>query len=129
MENNIALNRKQEMRNLRDSGWTYQRIADHLGVSKQYVWQEIRRRLREPYYEKIPYKGLYKLFQDDKSLTVPKFCVTVFHHHGHDFITRMTNFIGGGDSRVSVSQIKKILDYCGGTFEEVFSIREDGSKE
>ena len=129
MENNIALNRKQEMKSLRDSGWTYQQIADHFGVSKQYVWHEIRRRSKETYYEKIPYEGLYKLFQDDKSLTVPKFCATVLHRHGHDFVTRMTNFIGGSDSRVSVSQIKKILDYCGGTFEEVFSIREEDNQK
>lgn len=114
-----------EMKRMRNCGWTYQQIADYFGVSKQYVHQLIPgNRRKEDYYEQIPYKGLYKLFQN-KSLTVPKFCATVFHHHGHTFVSQMTRFISGGDSRISISQIRKILDYCNCSFEEVFALRSE----
>ena len=68
----------------REQGKTYQEIGEMYNVSKQYVASSIKKferlsgtKVRKNNYniEKIAYKGIYQLFENDSTMTVAKLLI------------------------------------------------------
>lgn len=121
---------------LREQGKTYQEIGDMYGVSKQSVEEivknaekrfndGVRIRKNSVNIEKIVYKGIYDLFYKDRTMTISKLARIV----GHDKST-LKNLIEGKNARITIKGVKKLTDFSGMTFEELFELRKkDGEQE
>lgn len=113
-------------------GYTYQEIADELGVSRQCVHEKLKN------YDKkllgmrgkgfdintIIYKGFYEHFRDDDYESLTSFAHKVLGTHNHP-LGKLRNFLTGEhkDTRFSVPQIKKMMEVTGKSFEELFELR------
>lgn len=120
---------------LREQGKTYQEIGDIYGVSKQRVEEAIKnaenrfngKRIRKnsANIEKIIYKGIYDLFYKDCTMTISKIARIVGHDKG-----TVENLIKGANARFTIKGIKRLIDFSGMTFEELFELRKkDGEQE
>lgn len=114
---------------LREQGKTYQEIGDMFGVSKQSVEESIKNaeerlnngvriRKNSVNIEKIVYKGIYDLFYKDRTMTVSKLARIVGHDKG-----TVKNLIEGTNARIAIKGIKRLTDFSGMTFEELFELR------
>lgn len=115
---------------LREQGKTYQEIGDMFGVSKQSVEEIIKNaekrfnngvkiRKNSVNIEKIVYKGIYDLFYKDRTMTVSKLARIVGYDKG-----TVKNLIEGTNARITIKGVKKLTDFSGMTFEELFELRE-----
>lgn len=115
---------------LREQGKTYQEIGDMFGVSKQSVEEIIKNaekrfnngvkiRKNSVNIEKIVYKGIYDLFYKDRTMTVSKLARIVGYDKG-----TIKNLIEGTNARITIKGVKKLTDFSGMTFEELFELRE-----
>lgn len=120
---------------LREQGKTYQEIGDMYGVSKQSVEKTIKNaenrinngvriRKNSVNIEKIVYKGIYDLFYKDRTMTISKLARIV----GYDNST-LKNLIEGTNAKITIKGIKKLTDFSGMTFEELFELREKGGEQ
>lgn len=126
----VGNSRRGEFIELRKQGYTYREIGEIAGISKQRVQQIIGNeptRLYSIEVEKIAYEGIYQLFMQDAKMTYQKFARIAF---GYEAITHANNerirrfARGESDVKLTLSQIKNILDYIGKPFEEVFKSRK-----
>lgn len=129
MENNPAYD---EMVQMRESGMTYQQIADEFHVSRQWV-----NKILTTYYrglkgqrgkgfdiEKIVYKGIYEHFKKNLFESVTSFTNKVYKKR-HNKVSFITDFITGkSNSHLSLSQIQRMCEITGFTFEECFERRD-----
>lgn len=116
---------------LREQGKTYQEIGDIYGVSKQRVEEVIKNaekrfngeriRKNSTNIEKIVYKGIYDLFYKDCTMTATKLARIVGHDKG-----TVENLIKGTNARFTIKGIKRLIDFSGMTFEELFEPRKKG---
>lgn len=124
--------RKDEILEMRKNGATFQEIADSFGVSKQRVnevfhkqthgrWKRMRGHGFD--IETIVYKGLYEHFKNNVFESVTSFSKKVYGHS--NTIPLLRKFIKGElDSHFSITQIKKMCEITGKSFEELFEKRD-----
>lgn len=129
MKNNPAYD---EMVQMRESGMTYQQIADEFRCSKQWV-----NKILTTYYkglkgqrgkgfdiEKIVYKGIYEHFKKNLFESLTSFTDKVYEK-GHNKVRFIADFITGkSNSHLSLSQIQRMCEITGTTFEECFERRD-----
>ena len=117
---------------MRLEGYTYQEIADELGVSRQCVHEKLTK------YDKkllgmrgkgfdintIIYKGFYEHFRDDDYESLTSFAHKVSGNANHP-LSKLRNFLTGEhkDARFSVPQIKRMMEVTGKSFDELFELR------
>lgn len=123
----------RQMVKMRLDGYTYQKIADELGVSRQCVHEKLKK------YDKkllgmrgkgfdintIIYKGFYEHFRDDEYESLTSFEHKVFGGHGHHTFSIKKFIIGEHESRFTVKHIKKMMEVTGKSFDELFELRSD----
>ena len=116
----------------REQGKTYQEIGEMYNVSKQYVASSIKKferlsgtRVRKNNYniEKIAYKGIYQLFENDSTMTIAKLSRMICGYSS-GVANRINCLIKGEDTRLSIKEIKKLIEITGKPFEELFELRE-----
>lgn len=116
----------------REQGKTYQEIGEMYNVSKQYVASSIKKferlsgtRVRKNNYniEKIAYKGIYQLFENDSTMTVAKLSRMIYGYSS-GVANRINRLIKGENVRLSIKEIKKLIEITGKPFEELFELRE-----
>ena len=122
----------RQMVQMRLEGYTYQEIADELGVSRQCVHEKLTK------YDKkllgmrgkgfdintIIYKGFYEHFRDDDYESLTSFVHKVSGNHNRP-LSKFRNFLTGEhkDARFSVPQIKRMMEVTGKSFDELFELR------
>lgn len=121
-----------EILELRKNGATYQEIADATGYTKQWINMVILKLAPELKgtrgngfdIETIVYKGIYEHFRSDLYESITSFTKKVLGHTSNKSTSTMRDFIiGEHNSRFSITQIKKMCDITGKTFEELFERR------
>lgn len=118
---------KLEAFSMRLDGCTYQEIADRFGVTRQYIQQTIpsdpivRRKTRQ--LEKVCiYEGLAEFIKDHQmSSTQIGEIIGVCRVSTYQRLT--------GERKFNISDIRKILDYTGMTFEECFKLKKSEVNE
>lgn len=114
---------------MRYDGYTYQEIAERYGTSRQWIQQMLagtKTRKSGAIFDNIPYKGLYTLFFENEKLSIPKLAGMIWEHPiaAHNQILR--NLLEGErEPKFTLSELQRICDICGMTFEETFE-RRDG---
>lgn len=119
---------------LRRQGMTFKEIGQTLGLSKQRVWEILKRygavedgRTRKDSVdiEKIRFQGIYDMFKRDVSLTFDKLARRTMEHNRAS-TARLRRFAVGEyeNPHFTFHQIKRLLEYSGMTFEELFKERE-----
>lgn len=119
---------KQEILELRDQGKTYREIADIFGVTRQRVHEKIGKdRIRKCNFEieKIRFKGVYEFLKEHPTLSLIGF---IRHMKGHSVSHAEYEKLKGclttdRDSAIKISDIKRLTEYTGMTFEELFAER------
>lgn len=121
-----------EILELRKNGATYQEIADATGCTRQWINKVILRLAPELKgtrgngfdIETIVYKGIYEHFRSDLHESITSFSRKVLGNNASKSITAMREFIKGErNAHFSITQIKKMCDITGKTFEELFERR------
>ena len=123
----------RQMVQKRLEGYTFQEIADELGVSRQCVHEKLTK------YDKkllgmrgkgfdintIIYKGFYEHFRDDDYESLTSFMKKIFGNHSK-YLGKLRNFLTGEhkDARFSVPQIKRMMEVTGKSFDELFELRK-----
>lgn len=129
MENNPAYD---EMVQMRESGMTYQQIADEFRCSKQWVnyilthyYRGLKGQRGKGFdIEKIVFKGIYEHFKSNLFESVTSFTDKVYEKR-HNKASLITDFITGkSNSHFSLSQIQRMCEITGTTFEECFERRD-----
>lgn len=116
---------KSEMYAMRLSGCTYQEIADKFGCSKQYVHQSItqsRPSKSNRLANACVYRGLSEYIAKN-NITICKFTGFLRPTHKGYNTTRMKELLTGERS-FKMTDIRKILELTGMTFEECFALKE-----
>lgn len=124
----------EQMIRMRNSGATYQQIANMSGLTRQRVHQKIqtalgnksnRRRGKAFPIEDIKYTAIYDYFKNNENESASSFGLKVFGGYGGKFCNRVINFVTGRyEAHLSVEQIKKVCEIVGKPFEEVFKERD-----
>lgn len=120
---------KLEAYAMRLDGCTYQEIADKFGVTKQCVQQAIpaeprcnRRNKSSLLSKRCIYEGLAKFIEENRiSSAMIADVIQVCRVAAYQRIIGERNF--------NISDIYKLLDYTGMTFEECFSLKKSEVKE
>lgn len=120
-----------EMVQMRESGMTYQQIADEFKVTKQWVnyilthyYRGLKGQRGKGFdIEKIVYKGIYEHFKKNLFESVTSFTDKVYEK-GHNKVRFIADFITGkSNSHLSIPQIQRMCEITGTTFEECFERR------
>lgn len=120
---------KLEAYGMRLDGCTYQEIADKFGVTRQYIQQSIPSEPNNPrrskpllLSKKCIYKGLSKFIEENRisSSTIADI-IQVCRVSAYQRIVGERNF--------NISDVYKLLDYTGMTFEECFELKKSEVKE
>ena len=115
---------RDELLKMRDEGKTYEEIAKEFGVTRQAVWGVLGHcRKNQSLYDNIPYQGFYEIFKTNPQLTIGRFILTVLHKQGRSIQQNFTNLLTGKTKLIKIDDIKKISDYTGLTFEQLFAER------
>ena len=121
-----------EMVQMRESGMTYQQIADEFRCSRQWV-----NKILTTYYrglkgqrgkgfdiETIVYKGIYEHFKKNLFESVTSFTNKVYGGRCN-YIEKMGNFITGkNNTEYKLVYIQRMCEITGFTFEECFERRD-----
>lgn len=112
---------------MRYDGYTYQEIAERYGTSRQWIQQllaDTKTRRGGAVFDNIPYKGLYKLFFENKKLSIPKLAGLIWENPigAHRQVLRNL-LVGGAEPKFTLNELKRICDICDMTFEETFERR------
>lgn len=121
--------RLTQMIRLREQGWSFQAIADNLGLSRQRVYQLIGKR-NIAYFKPITPKqckfvGLCE-WLNKKSISIAELIRQVRGEHKYHPATfvQYSNYLTGRYN-MSMPTIDKILKVTGLTYEEAFGRREN----
>lgn len=123
----------KEMLQMRLDGMTFQQIADACGVSRQYAHEAITgyadkiarcKRGKAFFFDKIIFEGIYEHFEKNEEETITNFTNDVCGEGSRCITTMRTFLTGKTDTRLTISQIKRICEICGKPFEEVFKERK-----
>lgn len=120
-----------EMVEMRESGMTYQQIADEFRVSRQWVnyilthyYKGLKGQRGKGFdIEKIVYKGIYEHFKNNLFETQSSFAKKVYGGKVGE-LSYIRALITGKNCRVSITRIQKICEITGTTFEECFERRD-----
>lgn len=123
---------------MRENGATYQEIADAVGISKQRVHQIMLKNfpemkgMRRNHFdiERIIYKGIYDYFKSHPYESLASFIRKIYGHYGNE-AKKIKGFITGASNKTfyTVSQIQRMCEITGSSFEELFALREDKSND
>lgn len=120
----------KEMIELRNSGMTYQKIADICGISKQAVHIKLnrgakKRQGRKTPIENIRYKGIYDYFKQNEMESVSSLSIKVFGSYNQAGRHRINALITKKHkSTLPLKYLFKICEVIGKPFEEVFKERD-----
>ena len=123
----------EELIKLRESGRSYQWIANRYGVSRQCVYHKIKTycqrksadmRGRGFSVEQIKYVGIYEYFKAHPNETVTEFCRKTLNDDSTSVQKIKRLIIGGHDVYLSLKQYRAICAVVGKSFEETFRERE-----
>lgn len=121
-----------EMVQMRESGMTYQQIADEFHVSRQWVnyilthyYSGLKGQRGKGFdIEEIVFKGIYEHFKKNLFESVTSFANKVYGGRTI-YIDKMRNFITGKhDSMLKIEQIQRMCEITGMSFEECFERRD-----
>lgn len=121
-----------EMVQMRESGMTYQQIADEFHVSRQWVnyilthyYRGLKGQRGKGFdIEKIVYKGIYEHFKSNLFESVTSFTEKVYGGRTAH-VVKMREFIKGDhNTEFKLSQIQRMCEITGTTFEECFERRD-----
>lgn len=118
--------RLAEMQDMRKRHFTYHDIAEHFGISRQRVYQILkksRKRNTNANIEEIVYEGIYQLFINDPTMSYTKFSRILTGGERYP-VPKIIGFLKGADTFLQISEIKNICAYIGKPFEEVFKPRK-----
>lgn len=123
---------------LREQGKTYQEIGEIYGVSKEAVQSAIKNaekhygcrvRKENTNIEKIAYKGIYQIFENDRFMTVSKLCRICFNTTNRNTIAKTQHLMEGKNVILTVKNIQNLIAYSDMTFEELFEPRNKGGEQ
>lgn len=114
--------------NMRADGATFAEIGERFGVSKQCVYEYLnsdrfageRKRKNAKMYQNIYYKGLDKWFKCNEKLSVSKIAAFVFGGASSAAKNKIYRLLEGKDVHLTVTQIKRLMDASGMSFDELF---------
>jgi hypothetical protein len=118
---------KEEARRLYNEGLSCSEIARQFGVTRQYcssLMKEIPTRRHGKIFDNIPYKGLYNLFQKERWLSIPRFATVIFGTSTRATSAKVYRLLSGDNVSLNISEIKRLIEYSGMSFEELFAPRE-----
>jgi hypothetical protein len=120
------------MYELRRSGYTYQSIADMCQTSKQNVYVRVMRYERKAVkgirkdfnINEIIFKGIYEHFKNNPNESICSFSCKVWGYSCKSLSKKVKALLTGkNQSYLNASQIKRICEVCGTSFEETFAER------
>ena len=123
----------EEIAKMHDEGKTYREIAEISGISYQAVWSKHIAYLKRKRtgkrngfcIEDIPFKGFYEYFSDNAEESIISFSVKVKGYFEQSFYEKLKNTLNGTHfSLFKITDIKKMCEITGKTFEELFTERE-----
>lgn len=124
----------RKMLEMRMDGATYQEIGDKFNISRQGAHQIVSNycnaitgvRGQGFNVRNIKYEAIRDYFLNNLEESVTSFTEKIFGSNCGSKIQTMKNFLTGkSDSRFTVTQIKRICEIVGSTFEEVFKESEE----
>lgn len=119
----------KEVFEMRKAGMTYKAIADRYGVSRQYIQQVAPASVARKSHaeiETIPYKGIYQFLKENPRLSLVGFYRAITGGAYRNSTERVRNVIHGReDCRLSITEIRRLLEITGMTFDELFEKRAD----
>jgi hypothetical protein len=127
----------EEIAKMHDEGKTYREIAEISGISYQAAWNKHTEFLKRQRTEKrngfsiktIPYKGFYEYFSDNMEENLRTFSIKVRGYFEQSFYQKIKNTLNGTHvSLFKITDIEKMCEITGKTFEELFTEREDQKK-
>lgn len=116
---------------MRDEGMTFREIGEHFGVSRQSVCEIYYKHTKAVKgmrgngfkIDTIVYKGIYEHFKDNLSETITSFSKKIYGYSSNKECLVRKFLIGEHQSIFKISQIKKMCEITGKTFEELFEER------
>ena len=121
---------RDELLQMRNEGKTYEEIAKEFGVTRQAVWGYLgQKRRNQSIYDNIPFQGLYEIFRDNPGLTINRFVLQALHKNDKTTQARYWNLLTRKEAAFKISEIKKILEHTGLTFEQLFAERTDNENQ
>lgn len=119
---------KEEVIELRNQGKTFREIGEILGVSKQRVYQVCGRlRKGNANIEKIHFKGIYEFMKENPKISYATlgrvfYGENITEKELHEFHKKLPNH---NDITCTIGGIKRLIEYTGKTFEELFELRSN----
>lgn len=119
---------KEEMIKLRERGLSYQKIADIYHISKQRVHQIIgkeRVRKNNTDIERIVYKGIYDFMKENPTISYSALLRKIRGCETANQVKNFSSFLKNSNdkSRLSILEIKRLIEFTGKSFEELFERR------
>lgn len=109
---------KVEAFKMRMDGYTYDSIAKKFNVSKQYVQAELSRSLKRK--SNVKYPKLQEWLEIN-NISNKKFCEIIGSNANvYNAMSVIRKSRMSGETGFKIDEIKKILEYTGMTFEELF---------
>jgi hypothetical protein len=120
------LEKRSEMENLRELGYTYQQIGEMYGVSKQRVYQIIGKS-NEKYFRykdenSVVFVGLRDWMNENK-VSINALCRKIYRNAHPVLVSKVINWLNGKND-IKLSVVKKILEVTGLTFEQAFRVEK-----
>jgi predicted DNA-binding protein YlxM (UPF0122 family) len=118
-----SISRTLEMVQMRKDGHTLEEIAQAYGISRQRVCQIIGKTFRGD-FDKIKRVHLRKFFERTE-MSIRKFVFLVFGDYEKKHYKKISGFLEGDDAFFSFSQITKMCEITGLSFEELAKVGDD----
>lgn len=128
MTNNERNERKEWMKQLFDSGFTYQEIGAVAGISRQRVHQIIgctdRKRFRDLTKEQCVFDGLRRYLNENR-ISIKELTRKMYGDFSGNAYQNLKAALKSNKSYLTMPKINRILSVTGLTYEEVFLSQED----
>ena len=121
----------EKIRKMRMEGYTFQEIADELGISKQCVNEIFNKQFRRLKgmrgrgfkIDTIVYKGIYEHFRDNPFESPSSFTKKIYGYVGCKTPVIKRLITGEKETQLTIPRIQKMCEVTGKTFEELFERR------
>jgi hypothetical protein len=74
--------------------------------------------------ENIAYQGIYQLFVNDDMMTESRLARMVYKNNCGANRNRISRLVKGENVKMTIQEIKKLIEITGKSFEELFELRE-----